>query len=105
MHNVKMDNAEFEKYFDVKCEDKVLLMRILTANIMKKLMKLYKKHEMSFEINIIKDKIYIRFNLSAFIYITEESLSKKSILYNYEVVTLVTETAKVITEAINELEV
>lgn len=58
-NNVKMDSSEFEKYFDVFTEDRVLAMRILTHDVMESLVKFYDK--IKYEIVIKENKIYLRF--------------------------------------------
>lgn len=58
--DVRLDMTEFEKYFDVHCEDKILAMRIFTSEIMEKLLIIFKSKDHLFDINIIGDKLYIR---------------------------------------------
>lgn len=103
--DVRMDNAEFEKYFDIKCEDKVLAMRIFTAEVVDKLCDLYNKCEIRFKIIVDNSKIYLRFDFSPLLDINEWTLSKDNINYNCERVMYVIEIAKTIAQAINELEV
>lgn len=103
--DVKMDNTEFERYFDIKCEDKVLTMRIFTAEVIDKLCDLYNTCEIQFEIIIHNNKIYLRFDFSPILDINEWTLSKDNIKYNCERVMYVIEIAKTIAQAINELEI
>ena len=59
LNKVKMDSSEFEKYFDVFTEDRVLAMRILTHDVMETLVNFYDK--VKYEIVIKENKIYLRF--------------------------------------------
>ena len=59
-NKVDMDMSEFEKLFDVECEDKILAMRILTADVMTEMVELYQKYKYKFEISIINDTVYMR---------------------------------------------
>lgn len=59
-NKVKMDMSEFEKIFDVESDDKILTMRILTADVMAEMIDLYEKYKYKFEINILNDTIYMR---------------------------------------------
>lgn len=58
---VSMDSIEFEKYFNVLSDDKVVAARIVTSDIMEVLLDFYKKHYLEFEIILYKEKIYMRF--------------------------------------------
>jgi len=60
-NRVEMDSGEFEEYFDVYSEDKNLVMRLLTHDIMDFLVDFYKKYNLDFEIVFKKNNIYLRF--------------------------------------------
>lgn len=77
-NKVKMDMPEFEKIFDVESDDRILAMRILTADVMAEMIDLYKKYKYKFEINIIKDKIYMRLRTGAMF---EPGIFKSSMEY------------------------
>ncbi|MCI8290920.1 MAG: DUF3137 domain-containing protein [Clostridia bacterium] len=57
---MSMDSQEFEKYFDVYAEDKILAMRILTSDIMDHILQFKKENKIKFEITIKTSHIYIR---------------------------------------------
>jgi len=59
-NKVKMDMSEFEKIFDVTAEDKILAVRILTADVMAEMIELYRKFKYRNEIHIINNTIYMR---------------------------------------------
>jgi hypothetical protein len=61
---MSMDSQEFEKYFDVYSDNKILAMRILTSDIMDFLIKFKKENNINFEITLKDDKIYIRIHSS-----------------------------------------
>ena len=59
---LEMDSSEFEKYFDVKSSDKILGMRLLTADIMEELMKFQDKTNMKYDVYIRDSELYLRFH-------------------------------------------
>ena len=59
-NKVKMDMSEFEKIFDVESDDKILTMRILTADVMADMIDLYRKYKYRFEISILDDTVHMR---------------------------------------------
>lgn len=58
---VNMDSQNFEKYFDVYCENKILAMQLLTPEVMEFIIEFYEKYNIDFEISIINNTIYLRF--------------------------------------------
>ena len=59
-NRVKLDSAEFEKYFDIKCDDKILAVRFLTSDIMAIMVDLREKYNCRFEFSIVNEKMYFR---------------------------------------------
>ncbi len=59
---LEMDMSEFEKMFDVKTDDKIKAMQILTADIMTELIELVKTSKGKFEFYINNDIMHIRFH-------------------------------------------
>lgn len=59
-NKIKMDNTEFEEYFDIYADDKIEAMRILTPDVMDDLVE-FSKTGLKFEITINNDKLYLRF--------------------------------------------
>ena len=57
--NVQMDSGEFEKYFDVSSNDKILVMRILTSDVMDTILK-FKNTSDNFQITINNNHVCIR---------------------------------------------
>lgn len=58
---LKMDSSEFEKYFDVQASDKILGMRLLTADIMEALVDFQNKTNMKYDVYIRDNELYLRF--------------------------------------------
>lgn len=65
-NDLRLDMTEFERYFDVHCEDKILATRIFTSEIMEKLLSLFKTKQHLFDINILEDKLFVRVHGYAF---------------------------------------
>ena len=59
---LQMDMAEFEKMFDVKTDDRIKAMQILTSDIMTELIDLVRRTKVKFEFYINKDIMHIRFH-------------------------------------------
>ena len=58
---LRMDSSEFEKYFDVSASDKILGMRLLTADVMEELIAFVNKTNMMFDVIIKGNVLYLRF--------------------------------------------
>ncbi len=58
---LEMDSQEFEKIFDVYCDNKIVAMQLLTADVMQMLINFYNEMGMEYEITIKNNVIYIRF--------------------------------------------
>ena len=58
---LRMDSSEFEKYFDVSASDKILGMRLLTADVMEELIAFVNKTNIRYDVVIKNDILYLRF--------------------------------------------
>jgi len=58
---IEMDSQEFEKYFDIYSENKIIAMQILTADVMEFLIEFTKKYQINYELTIKEDNLFIRF--------------------------------------------
>lgn len=58
---VEIDSQEFEKYFNVYSDDKILTMRILSSELIQSMTDFYNKYNLDFEIVLKNDNIYLRF--------------------------------------------
>ena len=58
---VEMDSSEFEEYFDIYSDNKIVAMQILTSDIMQFLTDFYIKYKINYEIVFRNDTLYMRF--------------------------------------------
>ena len=56
-----MDSSEFEKIYDVNTDDKISTVRILTSDVMQKLIDFKKENKVTPEISFKNGKLFIRF--------------------------------------------
>jgi len=59
---IEMDSEEFEKYFDVYSENKIVAMQLLTSDIMEIFIDFHKKYGINYEIVFRGNIIYTRFS-------------------------------------------
>ena len=57
-----MDSSEFEKYFDVITNNKIIAMQLLTADVMEEMIEFENKTNMKYDIVIKENEIYLRFH-------------------------------------------
>ena len=57
---VKLDSPEFEKKFDVRADDKIMAVRVLTSDVMAEMVDMREKYGYTFEIHVIRNTIYMR---------------------------------------------
>lgn len=106
-NRVKLDMSEFEKKFDVQCEDKILAVRLLTADVMTEMLDLYNKFKYRFEFHILHNKIYMRIFTGK---VFEPNLFKNSMEYKtvekyYLTLQAMMNISKHINEKLNELDI
>ena len=58
---IEMDSSEFEKYYDIITKDKIMAMRIFTADLIEVLVNIKKKTKIPVEIKIDENMIYFRY--------------------------------------------
>lgn len=104
---VEMDSQEFEKYFDIYSEDKILAMRILTADTMEYLINFYKKYELDFEIVFRNDKIYLRFFTGPMFEpkIFGNSMDKELLFIYYSILDFVLQVTKKINKTLQDVDI
>lgn len=61
-NRLNMDSSEFEKYFDVIADNKIIAMQLLTADVMEEMIEFENKTNMRFDIVIKENEIYLRFH-------------------------------------------
>ena len=104
---LEMDSQEFEKYFDIYSEDKILAMRILTADTMEYLIKFYEKYKLEFEIVFRNDKIYLRFFTGPMFEpkIFGNSMDKELLFVYYSILDFVLQVTKKINRTLQDIEI
>ena len=58
---IEMDSSEFEKYYDIITKDKIMAMRIFTADLIEEIVNIKKKTKIPVEIKIDENMIYFRY--------------------------------------------
>ena len=106
-NSIEMDNSEFEKYFDVNSENKILTMRILTHDVMNTLVEFYKKYNLPFEIVLRDNIIYLRFFTGPMFEpkIFGKSLDKDLIFTHYCILNFIMDVSKNINKVLQEIEI
>ena len=106
-NRVEMDSQEFEKYFDIYSENKILAMQLLTSDIMSVLIEFYKKYNIEYEIVIRNNKIYMRFATGSMFEanILGNVLDKQVLFKYYSILILVEDITKKINEVLKEIEI
>lgn len=59
---LEMDSTEFEKYFDINAENKIIAMQILTSDVMQMMIEFREQSKIKYELTIKGNQIYIRFH-------------------------------------------
>lgn len=103
---LNLDSSKFEEYFDVHTDDKILATRILTADVMEKLVNIYKKYNIGFDISLINNKLYLRlFSEETFEPTLYNKYEKDRLYYDYNCINIILELSKLITEVIDNMEI
>lgn len=66
INKLEMDMAEFEKIFDVRTDDKIKTMQLLTSDVMSGLIDIFNETNIQYEFCIINDVIHMRFHTGLF---------------------------------------
>lgn len=106
-NKIEMDSQEFEKYFDIYSEDKILTMRLLTSDIMTTLVDFYNKYHINYEIVINCRQIHMRFFTGPMFEpkIFGNSMDKKLLLEYFYILKFVVDVTNEINTALNEIEI
>ncbi len=103
---LNLDSSKFEECFDVHTDDRILATRILTADVMEKLVDIYKKYKIGFDINIIDNRLYLRlFSEETFEPTLYSKYEKERLYYDYNCINLILELSEKITEVIDNMEI
>lgn len=101
---VEMDSQEFEKYFDIYSENKILTMQLLTSDVMETLVDFYNKYKIEYEIVIKNNKIHMRFFTGAMFEpkIYRSSMDKELLLKYYCILKFIVDVTKEVNKALKE---
>ena len=104
---VEMDSQEFEKYFDVYGDNKIIVMQILTSEVMSTMIDFIQQSKIKYELTINKDQMYIRFHTGG---VFEPSLFKNSLDYSmlkkyYDIIDFVFKVTREINSVIEKVEI
>jgi len=104
---VEMDSQEFEKYFDIYSENKILTMQILTSDVMTTLIDFYEKYKIDYEIVIRNNTIYMRFFTGAMFEpkVFGNSMDKKLLFSYFCILKFIVDVTKEINKALKEVEI
>ncbi|MCL2859381.1 MAG: DUF3137 domain-containing protein [Oscillospiraceae bacterium] len=104
---VELDSKEFEKYFDVYSDNKIIAMQLLTSEIMEYLVDFHNQYNIDYEIAIINKKIYIRFFVDKILNpkIFYNSTNKQSLFKYYSILKFIIEVTQKINKTLQELEI
>lgn len=103
---VEMDSSQFEKYFDIYSEDKILTMRLLTSDIMNQLIDFNNKSGIDFEIVFRNGSIYFRFFIEDLFKpsIYRDATSKKTLFIHFSTLKFIMDVTQKINETFKEIE-
>ncbi len=106
LEEVKMDSSEFENIFNVHSDNAVLTMRILTSDIMQKMVEFEKRLGVHFEMYVSEDNMIMRFFTTELFEpaIFNESKEKDRVRAYYEIIKLITDISSELDKTISEVE-
>ncbi len=104
---IEMDSSEFEEYFDVYGENKIIAMQILTSDVMDLMINFIRESKIQYELTIKNNSIYIRFHTGE---VFEPKMLKKALDYNmlkkyYDIIDFVFKVSRAINEAIENTDI
>lgn len=104
---VEMDSNEFEEYFDVYSQNKIVAMQILTSDIMEMLLNFYKKYQLAFEIIFENSTIFLRFFTGPMFEpkIFGNSMDKELLFIYFETIKFTTQLTQKVNKVIQDTEI
>ena len=103
---IDLDSPEFEQYFDVFSDNRMLTMQILTLDIMQKIVDFKRKMAMDFEISIINQDLFIRFRCGKMFEassVNKFSLDKDLLYKYYRILSFCLEVSDLFIKSVNEV--
>lgn len=106
-NRVEMDSQEFEKYFDVYSENRLVAMQLLTSVIMELFVNFYKEYELEYEVVFKNNSIYMRFFTGPMFEpkIFGSSMDKQLLYMYFCILKFVLETTKMVNKTLQEAEI
>ncbi len=107
LSEVKMDSTEFENMFNVYSDNPVVAMRVLTSDIMEKIIDFEKRLNIHYELYISGADIYMRLFTKELFEpsILNRDKEKKNMRMYYEILNLVIDISKELDKIISEVEI
>ena len=104
---LEMDSPEFEKYFDINTENRIIAMQILTSDVMAMMIDFVKETKIKYELTIKVNHIYIRFHTGE---VFEPRMFKKSLDYDtlkkyYDIIDFVFKVSREMNKVIENTEI
>lgn len=104
---IEMDSSEFEKYFDINADNKIIAMQILTADVMAMMIEFREEHKIKYELTIKENQIYIRFHTGE---VFEPKIFKNALDYDtlkryYDIIDFIFKVSREINKAIEGTEI
>lgn len=104
---IEMDSDEFEKYFDVYGDNKIIAMQILTSDVMEMMISFRNESKIKYEMTIKNNQIYIRFHTEP---VFEPKAFRKSLDYNmlkeyYDIIDFVFKVSRAINNKIENTDI
>lgn len=106
LNEVKMDSSEFEQIFNVYADDSILAMRVLTSDIMQKMVEFENRLGIHYEIVINGREMFMRFFTKSLFEpsIFNESKEQSRVRSYYEIINLIRDIVVEINKTISELD-
>ena len=107
-NKLEMDSQEFEKYFDVNSESKIIGMQLLTHDVMDSLIGFRKLLQKPYDISIYEDTMYLRVHTGAMFEakINKDTvIDKKSVEKYYNALDFIYTLSKQLIKVIEETEI
>ena len=106
-NRTEMDSQEFEKYFDVYSENRLIAMQLLTSDIMELLVDFYRKYELEYELVFENNNIYMRFFTGPMFEpkIFGNSMDKKLLYMYFSILKFVLEVTKIVNKTLEQSEI
>lgn len=106
-NKVKLDSSEFEKYFDVKSDDKLYATRFLTADIMQAIIDIKLKYNCNFEFGIENNILNFRIATNKDFFEVpnyNKGLTKQYVKENFDILYNIKVIIDLIEKVVNEVE-